>query len=50
MRKYEKVSGRGAPAAAAASRSWQAPKVRRLVASSAENSSHNNTDFTENLS
>jgi hypothetical protein len=49
MRKHEKVSGCGAPAVPA-SRPWQPPKVRRLVASAAENSTHNNFDFTENLS
>jgi hypothetical protein len=49
MQKHEKVSGHGAPAVPV-SREWQAPKVRRLVASAAENSAQNNTDFTENLS
>ncbi|MEA3061587.1 MAG: hypothetical protein QOJ94_1368 [Sphingomonadales bacterium] len=49
MRKHEKVSRHGAPAVPA-SRPWQPPKVRRLVASAAENSSSGNTDFSENLS
>ncbi|MEA3049015.1 MAG: hypothetical protein QOG84_851 [Sphingomonadales bacterium] len=49
MPKQDKVSGHGVPAVPA-SREWQTPKVRHLVASAAETHTASHTDFTENLS
>jgi hypothetical protein len=49
MQKHDKVSGHDAPAVPA-SRQWQTPKVRHLVASAAETHTASHFDFTENLS
>jgi hypothetical protein len=49
MQKHDKVTGHEAPAVPA-SREWQTPKVRHLVASAAETATNSQTDFTENLS